>query len=31
MIKKKAILRFDPATVEKPITYYLIKQYDDFN
>lgn len=28
MIKKKAILRFDPATVEKPITYYLIKQYD---
>jgi ferredoxin len=28
MIKKKAILRFDPSTVEKPITYYLIKKYD---
>lgn len=28
MIKKKAILRFDPTTVEKPVTYYLIKKYD---
>ncbi|MFZ2330254.1 MAG: 4Fe-4S binding protein [Atribacterota bacterium] len=28
MIKKKAILRFDSTTVEKPVTYYLIKKYD---
>lgn len=28
MIKKKAILRFDSSTVEKPITYYLIKKYN---
>lgn len=28
MIKKKAILHFDSATVEEPITYYLIKKYD---
>ncbi|MDD3656545.1 MAG: 4Fe-4S binding protein [Atribacterota bacterium] len=28
MIKKKAILRFNPSTVEKPITYYLIKKYE---
>ena len=28
MIKKKAILRFDSATVEKPVTCYLIKKYD---
>jgi len=28
MIKKKAILRFTSATVEKPITYQLIKKYD---
>lgn len=28
MIKKKAILKFDSSTVEKPITYYLIKKYN---
>ncbi len=28
MIKKKAILRFDSLTVEKPVTYYLIKKYN---
>jgi len=28
MIKKKAILRFTSSTVEKPITYQLIKKYD---
>jgi ferredoxin len=28
MIKKKAILRFDSSTVEKPITYYLIKKFN---
>ena len=28
MVKQKAILLFDSATVEKPITYQLIKKYD---
>ena len=28
MIKKKAVLLFDSSTVEKPITYQLIKKYD---
>ncbi|MFW6135121.1 MAG: NIL domain-containing protein [Elusimicrobiota bacterium] len=28
MIKQKAILRFTSSTVEKPITYLLIKKYD---
>lgn len=28
MIKKKAILHFDPSIVEKPITYYLVKEYN---
>lgn len=28
MIKQKAILLFDSSTVEKPVTYQLIKKYD---